>query len=161
MPDDDLEKILQELKNDESITTLNQPQTAERLDITDDNVNDFVMQRVGRLIESGIDIVESIQQTIASGFQPEELDAFSTLLTSVTNAAEVLNKINIQNKKAKATKEIKQMDITAKKQLPGGGNTTNNVLIATREEIIERFLEKNKDVIDASTITESDVEDDE
>ena len=76
-PDNELDQILEELKNDESISSLSEAPSAERLNITDDNVNDYVMQKVGRLIESGIETVEAIQQTIASGFEAEELQAFS------------------------------------------------------------------------------------
>ena len=155
MPEDnELDQILEELKNDESISSLSEAPSAERLNITDDNVNDYVMQKVGRLIESGIETVEAIQQTIASGFEAEELQAFSGLLGAVTSAAETLNKINIQNKKAEAAKEIKEMDIEGKKQLGvgrrSGGNT--NVLIATREEVIERFLNNNKKLIEAEIV---------
>ena len=162
MPDEELDQILEDLKNDDSISTLNETPSAERIDISDDNVNDFIMQKVGRLVESGIETVEAIQQTIASGFEAEELNAFSGLLASVTHAADVLNKINIQNKKAAAAKEIKEMDISSKKQLSAGnqGGTTNNVLIATREEVIERFLEQNQEVIEAEII-QSEIDDDE
>ena len=160
---DDLDQILEELKNDSSISSLSDQPSAQRLDVDDSNINDYIIQKVGKLIESGIETVETIQQTIASGFEPEELQAFSGLIASVTNAAETLNKINIQNKKAKASKEIKQMEIESKqKQLGDGGSgkTTNNVLIATREEVIERFLEKNEKYI-AAEATEVEEEDDE
>lgn len=156
---DDLDKILDDLKNDNSISTLNEEPEQKRLDINDDNLGDYVMQKVGTLVESGIEAVQSIQQTIASGFQPEELAAFNGLISAVTSAADTLNKIHIQHLKQKAAKELKQMDIAAKKQLsdsnPNGGNT--NVLIATREEIIERFLKDNKKVINAE-FSEEEVE---
>jgi|TARA_R110002126_G_scaffold13626_2_gene58740 phenylalanyl-tRNA synthetase alpha subunit len=161
---DDLEDILEELKNDESLTTLNEPQPVEKIDINDDNVNDYIMQKVARLVESGIDVVESIQQTVATGLETDELAAFSSLISSVTHAADVLNKINIQNKKAAATKEIKEMDIEAKKQLSAGNNSnggTTNVLIATREEIMDSFLEKNKKVLDVTDVEVTEINDDE
>lgn len=154
---DELDDILKELQNDDSMSTMNEPVSAERLDINDDNLNNYVMQKIGRLIESGIETVEGIQQTISTGLEADELTAFASLLTSVTRAADTLNKINIQNKRAKAAKEIKEMEIEGKKQLGSGsgGGTTNNVLIATREEVIERFLEKNQKVLEAET-TESE-----
>lgn len=162
MPDDELDQILEELQNDDSITSLNESPSAERLDINDENVNDYVMQKVGRLVESGIETVEAIQQTIASGFSADELSAFSGLLTSITHAADTLNKINLQNKKAAASKEIKEMDIKAKKELPAAGGNgkvgDTNILIATREEIIEQFLDKNQKVIEADVEEEEDLD---
>ncbi len=169
MPDDDLDQILEELKNDESITSLNEAPSADKLDINDENVNDYVMQKVGRLVESGIETVEAIQQTIASGFSADELQAFSGLLNSVTSAAETLNKINIQNKKAAASKEIKEMDIASKKQISdgkvalgsGGQGGETNILIATREEVIERFLSENQNAIEVSVEEDEEEEIDE
>ena len=162
---EELDKILEDLKN-EDLTNTTQPQSADRLDINDENVNDFVQQKVGTLVESGIETIQAIQQTIASGFEAEELAAFAGLITSVTNAADVLNKINIQNKKAKSAKEIKQMDIAAKKQIGEssghGGRGDTNILIATREEVIEKFLNNNKEYIEAkATEAEETLDDDE
>jgi len=151
---DDLDKILDELKNDESITSLADTPKTPLLDITDENVNNYVMQKIGKLVESGIETVEAIQNTLSNGFEAEELAAFSGLISSVAKAAETLNKINIQNKKDKAAKELKEMDIRARRELPAAihnaGDT--NILIATREEIIERFLDKNKKIIEGELI---------
>jgi hypothetical protein len=155
---DDLDKILDDLKNDKSISSLNQEPEQKRLDINEDNLGDYVIQKVGTLVESGIEAVQSIQQTIASGFQPEELAAFNGLISAVTSAADTLNKIHLQHLKQKSAKELKQMDIASRKQLSDSithsGNT--NVLIATREEIIERFLKDNKKVLNAE-FTEEDM----
>jgi len=152
MPDNDLESILEELKNDDSLSSLNEAPSAERIDIDEDNINDYLMQKLGKLVEVGIDTAEDIQSTLSSGFEVDELIAFSNLLATATKAADTLNKINIQNKKAEAAKELKQMDIDKKQLGAGGGNT--NILIATREEVIERFLDKNKKYIDTDSTTE-------
>lgn len=154
MADNELDDILEELKNDKTLSTLREPPSAQKLNISDDNVNDYIMQKIGGLIESGIETVNAIRGTISSGFEAEELSAFSSLIASITNAAEVINKINIQNKKAKSSKEIKQLELESKKQLGGmSKHGDTNILIATREEIVNQFLEKNKKYID-TTATE-------
>ena len=160
MSDDDLKTILKELENDETLSSLNETTSADKLDINDETVNDYILQKVGTLIENGIQTVESIQQVIASGFEPEELQAFSGLISSITNAADTLNRINIQNKKSKTAKELKQMDIDNKTKLPEGRGGNTNVLIATREEVIERFLEKNKKYINAEATEATDITED-
>lgn len=159
MPEENLETILEELNKDKSIKNLkDSPEPSEV--INDDNVNDYLMKKIGKLIETGLETVEAIQNTINSGFEADELIAFSGLISSVTNAADTLNKINLQNKKSKTAKELKQMEVDAKLKLPkGSGNT--NVLIATREEVIERFLNKHKPDIEPSAIDiESESEND-
>ena len=67
----------------------------------------------------------------------------------------------IQNKKAASSKEIKELDIEAKKQLGSGSNKTGNtnILIATREEVIERFLDKNKKYIEAGIVEPTSLDD--
>ena len=158
MPDEDLDKILEDLKNEECTSTLNKQPSAKKLSLDDDNINNYIIQKVSTLIDSGIETVEAIQQTIASGFEAEELIAFSGLITSVARAADTLNKINIQNKKSKTLKELKQLDLANDKSLSSGrGNT--NILIATREEIIDKFLEKNKNIINVPC-NEEDTEQD-
>ena len=113
---------------------------------------------MGKLVEEGIETIEAIQQTVITGFEPDELQAYSGLLMSVVKAADTLNKINLQNKKDKTSKELKQMDIDKKQLSPAkGGNT--NILVATREEIIERFLDNNKKAIEADVTDVEDVED--
>jgi len=156
MPDEDLDKILEDLKNDQSIASLADQPQQDRIDVDKDNINDYVIQKVARLIETGIETVESIKQTIASGFEVDELQAFSALIGAVTSAADTLNKINLQQMKAKSAKQLKKMDIASKKQLGnGGGHGGNtNVLIATREEVIERFLNNKKEFLEADFTTE-------
>ena len=161
MAENELDDILEELKNDKTLSTLREPPSAEKLSISDDNVNDYIMQKIGGLIETGIETVNAIRGTISSGFEAEELSAFSSLIASITNAAEVINKINIQNKKAKSSKEIKQLELESKKQLGGmskRGDT--NILIATREEIVNQFLENNKKYIDTTATEHTENNDD-
>jgi len=154
MSDSDLDKILDELKTDDSVASLADNEPEERLDINDENINEYIMQNVGKLVQSGLEMVQSIQQTINSGFEADELNAFSGLLGAVTKAADTLNKINIQNKRAKTAKELKQLDLGKQREL-GNGSVTNNVLIATREEIMEQFLKNNKKSIEAEIIEQN------
>ena len=67
------------------------------------------------------------------------VESFASLIRSVNDSLNTINKINIQNKKAKVSKELKEMDL--QKQLPPIHQT--NVLIATRDEIIRAMLNKS------------------
>jgi len=146
---DNLDELLDQLKND---TTLNQTVTSVKaeLDLNDENVNEYILKKVGKLIEGGVDTIEALRESVLASCEPSELEAYSELFRAVTGAADVLNKINVQNKKNKSAKELKKMDIQARAELPAsrtGGDT--NILIAPREEIIKKFLEDNKKVINA------------
>ena len=105
----ELDDILDEL-DDELIDDLQDSTEQDAPKLTDDNLNDYILQKMGMLIEQGVDTINIIQQNIRTGVDADELDSFSKLITSVTKAADTLNKINIQNKKTKATKELKQIE---------------------------------------------------
>ena len=51
MPEDDLDKLIEELREDDSISTLNEEPSAKRLNISDENVNDYIMQKVIFLLD--------------------------------------------------------------------------------------------------------------
>jgi len=155
---DDLDELFEELKTDESLTSLTKTQSADKINVNDDSINDFIMQKAGKLVEDGVDTIDAIKQTVLTSFEPDELAAYSDLIKSVVKAIDTMNKINLQNKKDKSAREIKKMDIELKKELPAaqGGNT--NILVATREEIIQGFLE---DVNSAKPIDIESEEEDE
>lgn len=155
---DNLDELLDQLKND---TTLTQPATSEKteLNLTDENVNDYILKKVGRLIEGGVDTIEALRESVLASCEPSELEAYSELFRAVTTAADTLNRINVQNKKDKTAKELKQMDIKARIELPENKKGDTNILIAPREEIFKKFLDKNKDIIDIEI--EEDLNDEE
>ena len=142
--DKELDDIIDGLKTEKSLDILNSAVSASPPDVTDDTLNQFIIDKMTTLVKNGMDTIESLQQTVITGFEPEEMTAFSSLIQSVIKAADTLNKINIESKKAKTAKEIKAMDIATKKQLGGHSTSTTNVLVATREDVIKQFLTNAK-----------------
>lgn len=113
--------------------------------ITEENINDYILQKTGNLIDAGLGAVSDLKDFIVQGQNPDEIAALSELISSTTKAIEALNRINLQNKKAKTDKELKTMDIEGKKQVAGmlpNNNITNNTvnLVASREEIFKQIL---------------------
>jgi hypothetical protein len=133
--------------------------------ITEDNINDYILQKTGTLIDAGLGAVSDLKDFIVQGQNPDEIAALSELISSTTKAIEALNKINLQNKKAKTDKELKAIDIEGKKAVAGmlpGNNVTNNTvnLVASREEIFKQLLNDVKDepveVIESIVIEEKE-----
>lgn len=148
---DDLNTLLDELssfqipkKTPQLVTTI------ENNEVTDDNINEFILKKAGKLINTGLGAVDELKDFIVQGQNPDEIAALSELISSTTKAIEALNRINLQNKKAKTDRELKQMEIEGRKSVAGmlpGNNITNNtnVLIASREEIIQKLLDTEKE----------------
>ena len=123
------------------------------------------LQKTGTLIDAGLGAVSDLKDFIVQGQNPDEIAALSELISSTTKAIEALNKINLQNKKAKTDKELKAIDIEGKKAIAGslpGNNITNNTvnLVASREEIFKQLLNDIKDepieVIESVVLEEND-----
>ena len=143
--DDNLDELVKQLKGDTK--ELKKEQKKPTLVLNDENVNDYIMNRAGTLIEGGVNTIEALKESILTSCEAREIESFAELFKAVTSAVDVLNKINIQNKKTKTAKEIKEMD-NNQRQLEGPKQT--NVLVATREEIIKGFLNKNEKIIEAN-----------
>ena len=117
---------------------------SEHNEVNDDNINEYILKRTANLIDTGISAVEDIKDYIVQGQNPDELAALSELISSTSKAIEVLNRVNLQNKKAKTDRELKTMDLQNRKEvagmLPGNNVVNNNLIVASREEIFKQLL---------------------
>jgi len=125
-------------------------QHKQSVEITEENINDYIFKKTGSLIDAGLGAVEDLKDFIVQGQNPDEIAALSELISSTTKAIEALNRINLLNKKAKTDKELKTLELQNKKEiagmLPGNIITNNtNVLIASREEIIKQLIDTDID----------------
>lgn len=148
----DIDTLLDELSSFSfpQTTTAKSVPRGTPTNVTEDNINDYILQKTGNLIDAGLGAVSDLKDFVVQGQNPDEIAALSELISSTTKAIEALNRINLQNKKAKTDKELKTMDIEGKKAIAGslpGNNITNNTvnLVASREEIFKQLLSDVKD----------------
>lgn len=123
------------------------PVTQEEI-ITDDTINEFVLKQSSKIIAQGMDMLAHLQTNVKASGSAEEVEAYSKMYSAVTGSIDALNKVNIQNKKTKSAKELKQIDAEIKSKEPQG-NTTN-IIVASREEIMERLFERAEEVVDVT-----------
>lgn len=166
-PLDDLNDLVNELKATKSLTGLMTPPrsiatVAEKID--ENNIDDFIFRKSAILIQQGIDTMESLKGSMVSAGKSDEIEAYSKLMASVASSIEILNKVNLQKRKEKAAKELKQLELETSNKLldkyDNGGTTIKNqtnIIVASREEIMQALVNKassiagqSKDVIDVS-----------
>jgi len=164
----DIDTLLDELSSFQfpTTTTARPVPRGTPTNITEDNINDYILQKTGTLIDAGLGAVSDLKDFVVQGQNPDEIAALSELISSTTKAIEALNKINLQNKKAKTDKELKAIDIEGKKAIAGslpGNNITNNTvnLVASREEIFKQLLNDVKEdetieVVESVVLEEND-----
>jgi hypothetical protein len=139
---DEIDSIIQELKADEIAPTfLTRKKEPESEKLTDENVGEYVYKKSSELVDSTLSAVQSLKDTVLTGSDPKEIAALSTLINAATKALDQLNKINLQNKQTKSNEEMKKLEIAANSKKPVLPNTTN-VLIATRDEIMNQLFDK-------------------
>lgn len=140
---DEIENIINELKMD-SVPSQAKPEPTDIPAVSDENVNVYVYQKTAEVIQSGLDAMNNLKNTFAMGADPKEIAAMAQLMNAVTKAIDSMNSINLQQKSAQTAVELKKMDIAGKKEIVSKLPASNNILIATRDEVITKMLDKPK-----------------
>jgi hypothetical protein len=143
----EIDDIITQLKDDSINTQSNVLSTTnkkkeEPKDLTDDNVNDYVYKKSSELVESTLGAIQSFRDNILAGSDPKEISALSQLINSASKALDQLNKINLQNKQTKSNLELKKLELESNSHLSKLIPQTNNIVIATRDEIMQKMFDK-------------------
>lgn len=157
----DVNDLLKELKETKKLTTLLPnmdpellPPELKEMHLTEEEINQFIIDKAATLIQESMVAMAQLKQSVVAGSTADDIKSYAELIKAVSLSIDTLNKLNLQNKKATSDKELKQMDLDHRGELEGAKNVTNNLLIASREDIIKTFM---RDVID---VEDSDSEED-
>jgi hypothetical protein len=142
--DKDIDSIIAELKAEEipaqhkEIITNNNPQN-----LSDETVGEYVYKKSTELVESTLDAINNLKDVVITGNDPKEISALSQLINSATKALDQLNKINLQNKQNINTLEVKKLELESSSNLSKLNSPTTNIVIATRDEILDKISNGN------------------
>jgi len=135
-PTNDIDNIIDQLRSDE-VPSISPPTRRNEIqNLNDENVSDYVYKKTAEIIEVGLESISNLKDIITSGQDPKEITALASLISATTKAIDNLNKINLQSKQHKNNLEVAKIEGNAAKQL-GIGSQTNNIVIATRDEILK------------------------
>lgn len=147
MDKQDVKSLLDQLKDS---TKMAKQIQKEPFVLDKKDLEQFVLNNTGRLIQDSMQTIDSIKEYIISAPEPEDVHSLAELYKASTGAIEALNKILIQQQRAEAQITVKTMDIQSKQAL---ANTKEDKSKFTREEIIEQMF-KSGDLIDAEVSDE-------
>jgi hypothetical protein len=151
--DDELEKIgdsiLDQLQS--SLTTKQQPQETE---LTPENLEKFVLDKSATLVSQSMDAVDNLKDYIQAGASDKEIIAFAEVVKASSAALESLNKLLQSKEKIKSSKELKEMDIKARKEMNTVDNQTR--LLLSREDLMKQLIADSDKVIDVTPIISDD-----
>ena len=114
-----------------------------------DNLEKFILEKTGLLVTEGLDTIKELKSIFVSNPNAEEIDSLAQAFKAVSGALSVLKDIQVSNSKINNNKELKEMDIKAKKELlQNKVEIDTPKLLFTREEIIKSLIAKS-DIIEA------------
>lgn len=135
----EIDSIIQDLRADSITSALLIPSNpVEKVD--DENVNEYVYKKTSEVIQAGLEAITSLKNSIAMGADSKEIAAMAQLIGATTKAIDSMNKINLQQKQATVDVKLKEMDIAGKKDIVSRLPASNNILIATRDEVISQMI---------------------
>ena len=124
----------------------------------DEDLEDFILRNSKELVESGIDAINEIKQTVLMNPQSDEVEALAEIFKGVSTAMNILKDIQVTKMKTNATKELKQMDIESKREIEEIENGPKG-LTMTRDQVF-KLLKDSGEIVDTEfTVVSSERKD--
>ena len=143
MADDAVNDIIAQIKGNNKTTH------EKRKDVTIDkeNLEEFIMQSSGKLVNKSLELVDNVHDYIASSPENRDVAALAEVIKATAGSIDTLQKLHSSNERNETQKEVKQMDVESKERLNIIDNQTKVLL--SREDVMHALVDKNDDdVID-------------
>lgn len=108
---------------------------------TEDGLGAFIIEKTAQLVDSTLKAFKDIKNLAVTSNDPETIEALASLVKASSGALDTLNKINIQNKKTQAAKEIANIQAEARKKAAETLTGGNTLLTGSREEVLKMIGE--------------------
>lgn len=113
----------------------------ESVELTKDNMEDFLLAYTGKLVKDSVESVENMKDFIDSAPDAESSEALASLIKSATSSIDILQRIMTAREKNTSSKEIAKMKIESQKE-----QTDKEIgakLLMSREEVIKALIESS------------------
>jgi len=121
--------------------------------LTKENMEKFVVEKAGKLVEESLGVVTNVKDYISSAPESKDVGSLAELIAATATAIETLNKIIVTDKKNETLIKAKEMDIAARKEIKQVDN--QNRLLATREQVFKMLIDsanKSARIIDTEVV---------
>jgi hypothetical protein len=122
--------------------------------LEDKDVNQYILNKSKAIIDAGVSAVQDMTPYIVQGQDAREIDALSKLVAATAQAIDTLNKKSLIDQKASRDEKLEKIKIEGRKEIVQMQNstpkhhTTNNLLIASREDIMKKLEATNSEVLE-------------
>lgn len=115
-----------------------------------ENLEKFILDKASELVVDGLDTIRELKSIFVSNPNAEEIESLAQSFKAVSAALSILKDIQVSNSKIESNKELKAMEIKAKKELlenKSKESETQKILL-TREEVMKQLI-NNSEIIEA------------
>lgn len=151
--DDDISSLLDELSSFSMPTANTQKAIKDTTSLKPEDLQQYFLDKTKALVEAGLGAVQDLTPSVVSGSDSREIEALSKLMTSTAQALEALQRTALIDKKADRDEKLEKIRQDGRKEvaaLTQGPQkiTNNNILVASREEIMKKlFSDNSQDIL--------------
>lgn len=148
MHNDDITSLLDELSSFNIPAPHTQKVAEDRSPLNPNDLQQYVLNKSKALVETTLGAVQDLTPGVVAGSDAKEIEALSKLASSTAMALEAIQKMALIDKKADRDEQLERIKIEAKKELialdQGPKQVTNNILVASREDIMKKLFNKEE-----------------
>ena len=147
--DDDISSLLDELSSFEMPAPNTQRAAQDSSPLKAEDLQQYFLDKTKALVDAGIGAVQDLTPAVVSSGDSREIEALSKLMTSAAQALEALQKTALIDKKADRDEQLEYIKIQGRKEVAQLTQapqhiTNNNILVASREEIMKKLFSEEK-----------------
>ncbi len=119
--------------------------------LSEEDLQQYVLNKTKALVEASLGAVQDLAPMVAGSGDAREVDALSKMVASTAQALDALQKTALINKKAERDERLEAIKHQGKKEIANlmrGPQhvTNNNILVASREEIMKKLFGEQKQI---------------
>lgn len=146
-----INELTEKLKTDiDTVNSKNKEYKRQQDYVNKENLESFLLEKTSELILEGLDTIKELKSIFVSNPNAEEIESLAQSFKAVSTALSVLKDIQVSNSKIESNKELKEMEIKAKKELieQKGREIETQKNLLTREEVMKQLIDRS-DIIEA------------
>ena len=149
--EDDINLLINELSSFEIPTKTREVVQQTSTSLSEKDLQQYFLDKTKALIDTGLATVQDLAPNVTSSGDAREIDALSKLMASTAQALDTLQKTALIDKKANRDEQLEQLRFQGKKEIAQMNKssqhvTNNNILVASREEIMKKLFANETEV---------------
>jgi sugar-specific transcriptional regulator TrmB len=141
--DINIDNIINQLKNKSNSF---KQEVRNKVKLEKEDIESYIIDNSSDVVNGCVGMIREIEKEIKIAPDPKLIEATATLINAFSSALDTLSKLELTDKKIKAQKELKEMDINSKSSNKDSEEKPGIML--SRDEILKLMSGKKSETID-------------